>query len=150
METIITPLDQALQQAEAKIAELTTELEREREAGIRRADILSKASSDFAIISDILIDEANSRGYCEAYDSIIESINGQLSFGQLKPRTRTFKIQANITGSVTTEVEVEVEATSEEDANERFTEDPYKYLDVDEALMDEARIGFDDVEVNLY
>lgn len=150
METIITPLDQALQQAEAKIAELTTELEREREAGLRRADMLAKASSDFATISDILMDEANSRNYCDVYDSVIERINGELSFGQLKPRTRTFRVRANITASVTTQVEVEVEATSEEEAHDRFTEDPGSYVDVDDALMDEARMGFDDVEVDLY
>jgi hypothetical protein len=92
----------------------------------------SNARTAMDIIGARLMQEADDRGWCEQYDSIINDINENLSkFGlELPTRVREFELEVCVTwhGQSVTDMFVTIEAQSEEDAWEIFFDDPETYL----------------------
>lgn len=142
MESTLEQTDQ-----DVRITSLTSDLSQfraEYEVYKRRV------ADDWAKLSDELIEAANTRGYCEAYDDLIEKINGIITTGQLKSRERTFTLEYEVTTSITATIEVEVRATSQEEARDLFEYCPSDYHDIVQTMTEEIYNGAcDDAEYTM-
>lgn len=142
MESTLAPTDQ-----DVRITSLTSDLAQ------FRADYEAykrKVADDWDKLSDELIEEANTRGYCGVYDDLIEKVNGIITTGQLKTRERTFTLEYGVTTTITAIIEVEVTARSWEEARDLFEDCPSDYYDFAQTMTDEIyNGGGDDVEYSM-
>jgi hypothetical protein len=71
---------------------------------------------DIALISETFINEANERGYCEAYDEVIDKLNKELHC-ELQTREQEYQITATYIITVQHNTTAKSQADAEEDAN---------------------------------
>lgn len=69
---------------------------------------------DITLISERLLQEAESRDWCHVYDEVIADLNSNLTY-QLETREREFDLRVQVSGVL----RIMVRATSEDDAEER-------------------------------
>lgn len=112
---------------------------------------VSQAHRAFEIASGILIREANDRGWCEAYDNIIDEINGDMPGSyRFEEREAEYDVEVEITATVTYTTTVSVTARSQEQAEEYLSDDMSSYVDAEEVLRDNhsyVNVTIDSVEV---
>ena len=72
---------------------------------------------DIALISETFINEANERGYCEAYDEVIDALNKELHC-ELQTREQEYQITAKYMVTVTYMTTAKCQSDAEETANE--------------------------------
>lgn len=72
---------------------------------------------DIALISSTFIQEANDRGYCEAYDEVIDALNKELHY-ELDNREQEYEITAKYMVTVTYNTTAKCLSDAEETANE--------------------------------
>ena len=72
---------------------------------------------DIALISSTFIQEANDRGYCEAYDEIIDALNKQLHY-ELDTREKEYEIIARYMVTVRHIITEKSQSDAENTANE--------------------------------
>jgi len=72
---------------------------------------------DIALISETFINEANERGYCEAYDEVIDKLNRELHC-ELQTREQEYQITAKYMVTVTYMTTAKCQSDAEETANE--------------------------------
>lgn len=72
---------------------------------------------DIKTISETFINEANERGYCEAYDEVITALNKKLHY-ELDNREQDYEITAKYMVTVTYTTTAKCLADAEETANE--------------------------------
>jgi len=72
---------------------------------------------DIALISETFINEANERGYCEAYDEVIDKLNRELHC-ELQTREQEYQITAKYMVTVTYMTTAKCLSDAEETANE--------------------------------
>lgn len=151
---IITPLDTALQQAEARAAELSASVESKQrqieELRVELETLKQAISSDYQRISSTLIAEANERGWCEIYDRIIDELNRSLLAGRIDERTSDYEVEVEVTATVSTTTYVTVTARSREEAERMVSSDYDTYIDGTEILEETISCnGFDHIEMEI-
>ena len=72
---------------------------------------------DIALISSTFIQEANDRGYCEAYDEVIDALNKELHY-ELDTREKEYEITAKYMVTVTYTTTAKSLSDAEETASE--------------------------------
>ena len=151
---IITPLDTALQQAEARAAELSALVESKQrqieELRVELETLKQAISSDSTLLSDTLNEEANARGWCEMYDQIVDSLNRQFKVIVIDERTSDYEVEVEVSGTISATTFVTVTARSREEAEGMVSSDYGVYIDGTEIL--EQRIsfnGFDHIEMEI-
>lgn len=72
---------------------------------------------DIALISSTFIQEANDRGYCEAYDEVIDALNKELHY-ELDTREKEYEITAKYMVTVTYTTTAACLSDAEDTANE--------------------------------
>lgn len=116
------------------------------------ADIHNKFSRTIVMISEVMNEEAENRGWCEMFDSIIDSLNNRLPgpyYLEQRETEHMVTVTVNYSGSFT--YEVEVTARSMDDAYEMVTDDPSCFFSVEEAILQSVRDhGVDDYDVQPY
>lgn len=104
-------------------------------------------ASDFAIVGDMLKEEAERRGWCGEYDEFVERVNSRTARLELPTREEEYEVTVTVTGTMTHETTVSVMARSQEDANTMVDENMDDYVDADDVLTSAARNrSFDDIE----
>jgi predicted SpoU family rRNA methylase len=136
----------------AEIARLESRAN-DREATIARLqESVSVAHRAFGVASGILIREANDRGWCEAYDNIIDEINGAMPGPyQFDEREAEYEVEVEIEATVRYTTTVSVTARSQEAAEENVSDDMDSYVDAEEVIRDNlsyADLTIDSVEVS--
>jgi hypothetical protein len=71
---------------------------------------------DITLISETFINEANERGYCEAYDEVIDKLNKELHC-ELQTREQEYQITATYIVTVIHNTSATSQADAEENAN---------------------------------
>lgn len=72
---------------------------------------------DITLISQTFIKEADERGYCEAYDEVIDALNKELHY-ELDTREQEYQITARYMVTVTYMTTAKCQSDAEETANE--------------------------------
>jgi hypothetical protein len=85
------------------------------EANQRHEQAVSQHRADIAVIGERLLEEAQERGWCGDYDTIVEQLNKRLSVA-LPERLADHEVEADI------RVTIRIEARGEDDAEERARE----------------------------
>lgn len=145
LRAIITTLSNELSQEQARSASANTQVQSLR-------DTVSQAHRAIEIIGENLINEANSRGWCDEYDRIVDEINASLPGPFALPdREQEYEIEVTVSGTISTTTYVMVSARSEEDAREMVSENADDYIsDADDLLTSAARTeSFDDIEIEV-
>lgn len=151
---IITPLDTALQQAEARAAELSALVESKQrqieELRVELETLKQAISSDSTLLSDTLIAEANEREWCEVYDQIVDGLNRQFKVIVIDERKSDFEVEVEITGTVRATTWVNVTARTREEAEYMVRRDYDGYIDGTEILEETISCnGFDNIEMEI-
>lgn len=151
---IITPLDTALQQTEARAAELSALAEsRQRQIEELRVELESlkqAISSDSTLLSDTLNEEANQRGWCEIYDQIVDSLNRQFKVIVIDERTSEYEVEVEVSGTISATTYVIVTARSREEAEDMVRSDYDVYIDGTQILEESISCnGFDHIEMEI-
>ena len=118
----------------------------------RRRKTIEQACTNFELISQELIRQANDRGWCDEYDQIVETINeSMVGDFRLTERTREFEVEfdINANGHSVYSGTVQIIAKSQEEANEMFSDSPSDYIDLEEVVIDAIRYGSIDLDVEL-
>lgn len=160
---IITPLTPE-ESLTTQIAVLTHQVAQGREAHRLAEESLqamtdkynqlrATVNTDCGFLSDELIDQANSRGWCEVYDDIVNKVNDRMQVVQIRVREQEWEIPVTISGSFSFERGLVVTATTREQAVENVNDDIHSYLDVDAAVSEYVRFSLDtsdfDIEVDV-
>ncbi len=111
-------------------------------------DLRRKYAEDMSIISERLIMEAESRGWCSEFDEIIEEVNNKLQGPfPLDTREKDIEVEVTVRGTVWATTTVTVRAANEDKAAQMIADDPDSYFDANEVLTDHVNgWGFDDVD----
>ena len=136
----------------ASIAKVLTMMHDLWSTSHRRLLQIEEARTNFNLISEELIRQANDRGWCEEYDQIVETLNESMVGGfRLTERTKEYEVEfdININGHSVYSGTVEITAKSQEEANEFFSDSPSDYVDLEEVVIDAIRYGSIDLDVEL-
>ena len=129
---------------------LTDELLKASEQVDNYKKLYSSAQDDLEKISDALSEEAENRGWCSEYNEFCNQVNDGLTIGFLKPLTQEYSVDFEIQASVTLTRTIYVTASSQEEAEGFFSEDPEAYIDPEDEAFDGIKSsGWDNVEVNV-
>ena len=131
----------------AEIERLTKALahEKEQHAATKtdRADIIA----DFHIVSELLLDEAQDRDWCEEYDTFVDSVNRRTKKMSLQNCQVEYEVTVQRTRTVYDQVTVTVEGRrgmSEYDLQEAAFEEAsmsYEWREVDDDVSDDYEIA---------
>ena len=137
------------------VSALTAEkerLERDVQTFRTRADTYA---TDFSIVGEALMEEAENRGWCDEYDRFVENVNVLTSLLDLPEREREYEVVVTGTATVSWSHPVTVTARSADEAIEMVENNPSAYFDMDEAATDALNYGYgwdsndiDDVNIN--
>ena len=137
------------------IAALTTEkerLERDVQTLRTRADTYA---TDFSIVGEALMQEAENRNWCDEYDRFAENVNGHTSLLDLPVREQEYEVVVTGTAIVSWSHNITVTARSADNAIEMVENDHSMYFDLDEVATDALNYGYgwdsneiDDVNIN--
>lgn len=112
---------------------------------------INKAHRAIEIIGERLIQEAERRGWCDEFDSIIDDVNAELpgSFA-LPTREREYEVEIEVEATVTFTHTVTVTARNEDEARDNVEYDLNAYFDPDDAASDHVSYnGFTDVSTDI-
>lgn len=116
------------------------------------SDIRHRFQQSMTMISEVMNEEAENRGWCETFDGIIDSLNRALPgpfYIDERESEHTVTVTINYSGSFT--YDIDVTARTFDSAVEAVNDDPSAYFDVEEAISHQVRnYGVDDYEVESY
>lgn len=139
--------DELIQIIERCSNDLATVKARRTETEQRLQDVDERFRRSIDIIGQRLLQEAEDRGWCDSFDSIIDEVNSQLPFYELPTREEEYEVTVSVSGYIRTTTSVMVMARSQDAANDMVAEDVHSYVDADDVLTDAARNeSFDDIE----
>lgn len=87
-----------------------------------------KHNLDITRIGEALIQEAEDRDWCSAYDDFIEELNRSLTI-ELKTREKEYEVEVEVTQKRTQRVTITISANSESHARELIEDDPSNYYE---------------------
>lgn len=93
-----------------------------------RLENWEKHERDIARIGEALIQEAEDRDWCSAYDDFVEELNRSLTI-ELKTREKEYEVEIEVTQKRTQRVTVTISANSEAHARELIEDDPSNYYE---------------------
>lgn len=93
-----------------------------------RLENWEKHERDIRIIGEALIQEAEDRDWCSAYDDFVEELNRSLTI-ELKTREKEYEVEIEVTQKRTQRVTVTISANSEAHARELIEDDPSNYYE---------------------
>lgn len=83
---------------------------------------------DIELIGTALLQEAEDRDWCSAYDDFVEELNNKLSV-ELKTREHEYEVEIEVTQKRTQRVTVTITARTESHARELIEDDPSNYYE---------------------
>lgn len=93
-----------------------------------RQENWDKHQLDITRIGEALIQEAEDRSWCTAYDDFVEELNRSLTI-ELKTREKEYEVEIEVTQRRTQRVTVTIKANSEDHAKELIEDDPSNYYE---------------------
>jgi hypothetical protein len=88
----------------------------------------TKHERDIELIGNALLQEAEDRDWCSAYDDFIEVLNRSLTV-ELKSREHEYEVEIEVTRKQVQRVTVTVTARDEDHARELINDDPSNYYE---------------------
>ena len=88
----------------------------------------TKHERDIELIGNALLQEAEDRDWCSAYDDFIEVLNRSLTV-ELKSREHEYEVEIEVTRKQVQRVTVTVTARDEDHARELIEDDPSNYYE---------------------
>ena len=85
-------------------------------------------SSDIDLIGTMLVEEANSRGWCSEYDYFVDKFNSDSKVATIDPREKEYDVTVDVTVTMTVPITICVTARSEEDAEQIVNDDASSYI----------------------
>lgn len=141
-EQIATEPEPDIDALKLAVAALTAEkerLERDLSAVINRAGTYA---SDFEIVGDLLMQEAENRGWCDEYDEFVDAANEKTSLLELPTREQDYEVEVEGTATIGWSRTVTVRARSIENAIFMVKDDPSSHFDMDEAALEAVQYGY--------
>jgi hypothetical protein len=143
-DTAETPADPELTEDQRTIAALKTTIG-------DLQDMIRKLTHDIeVVIGETINEEADNRGWCDMFDSLVIAVNNRLTgSARLPERMQEFEVDREVSGIVSTIHTVMVMARSQDDADEMVDDCPSDYFDAESVLSDYLSWNsFDSIEVN--
>jgi hypothetical protein len=136
---------------EEQIAELTDDLyqvSRSYDAASKHRDMLQY---DLTFFTDTMRDVKETEGWCDdGTNTIIDQLNNGFQTHYIEPYQQEFEVEYEITASVTYSGTQMVMASSQEAANEFFSDDPESYITPEDLATDATKYGgWDHCEVEV-
>lgn len=144
-DTAETPAEPELTEDQRTIAALKTTIGDLQE-------MIRRLSHDIeVVIGETINEEAENRGWCEMFDSIVAAVNNRLTGpARLPLRRQEFEIEVTFTTAISVTQWVTVEAADQEEAESLLLESPDNYCEPTEIIRDYIRWnGIDEIEVDL-
>lgn len=77
--------------------------------------------TDFNLVAERILEEAENRGWCSEYESVVDSIQGRLRRGQMLTRTRDYTVAFSVSVSVNARDEDAAEETARDILRSNFS-----------------------------
>lgn len=111
---------------------------------------LDRMHTQFDYLCDVITETAESSGYCNEYDEVVDEVNRRMSAKgysmALKRREREYEVRVSFSATVHIDTTVMVTAASEDEACDYVQDNPSDFLDIGELLSHEIMYNEPDLD----
>ena len=137
--------------AEEQVAILTEELYQVSRSYVAASTHRDRVQHDIDVFTSTMRDVKDVEGWCDdGTNTIIMQLNNQFQVHYIEPYQSEFEVEYEITASVTTSGTVMVMASSQEAADEFFSDDPDSFITPEDLAKEAVTYGdWDNIEVEV-